>query len=86
MFVIIIILITYLSKSFLQIPMKLFMIYFLNKSEWVPDQVNIELTHHYHTSIPKPNQEEYDNHSILHNFHAKDDSYTLLAMVLLSTK
>ena len=36
MFVIIIILITYLSKSFLQIPMKLFMIYFLNKSEWVP--------------------------------------------------
>lgn len=49
-------------------------------------QANIELTHHYHTSIPKPNQEEYDNHSILHNFHAKDDSYTLLAMILLSTK
>lgn len=64
------------------------MIYFLNKSEWVPvsskHRINSSLS--YFPSIPKPNQEEYDNHSILHNFHAKDDSYTLLAMVLLSTK
>lgn len=62
------------------------MIYFLKNQNGFLYQVNIGLTHHYHTSIPKPNQEEYDNHSILHNFHAKDDSYTLLAMVLLSTK
>ena len=52
MFVIIIILITYLSKSFLQIPMKLFMIYFLNKSEWVPvsskHRINSSLSY-FHT-------------------------------------
>ena len=57
MFVIIIILITYLSKSFLQIPMKLFMIYFLNKSEWVPvsskHRINIIIILPYQNPIRK---------------------------------